>query len=121
MAQSTNPQVRIIVHTLDNGTKQARVVPPILVCGKGDTIEFINHTSMDAYLLFPDILDAAVAGEPPSHQRPIPPIGTTSPGKKHAPKIKAAQGAFRGTYTIFCMETNSMAVGNSAPEVIVEP
>jgi hypothetical protein len=114
MPPPTNNQVRVFVRTLDNGQKEARVWPPTLFASAGDQIEFINNTGDDIVLSFPDILQGVN-----QNKKQIPP----GLANKHTPNIKNGAGApakGRQSYQIFCFETNSLAIGNSPPELIIE-
>ena len=116
-------QVRVFVRE-----GEARVWPPTQFVSSGkaagggggaiaaDSIEFINLTNDDIFVAFP--VDVFVGAT--DHRQKIG-KGTKGSG---TPKQDGSGGekkkGSRLQYQIFCAETNSMAIGNSAPEVIIE-
>lgn len=103
----------IRLHVFVDGTGKARVHPGLVFAGKSDTIEWTNHTKDDVFLAFPDgILDEP--GGVKQHRKVVGAAG------KHGPKIKEEPPKGSQPYNVFCLETGTLAEGNSRPEVIIE-
>ena len=117
MATKATQEVHVFVRDLGNGVKEAHVWPPVLFAAKstggpgsnGDTIDFINSTNDDILLVFPDVFTNV--GD---NRKQI------AKGTKHSPQVIHTAPSGRQTYSIFCAETGSVAIGGSPPEVIIE-
>jgi hypothetical protein len=103
---------------LKTGPTECKVWPPYLLVKGGsgganapDRVTWLNKTQADIIL---DFWNASVFEEGSMLRGQVIP-----PGKSHHATVNANPPAGRYTYSIFCHETHTRAIGNSEPELDV--
>ena len=103
---------------LKTGPNECRVWPPYLLVKGGpsgqnspDSVRWLNKTQGNVILDFPIVSVFEEGSRLQAHVIP--------PGKSHHVTVHATPPEGRHTYSIFCEETKTRAIGNSEPELDV--
>jgi hypothetical protein len=110
-------QVRVFVR--DN---EAYVWPPTQFVSSGDnnnqadSVEFLNLTNDEIQVMVP----VDVFTNPSDHHKKVASHGRGAGTAKRDGSAGAKPKGTRIRYQVFCVETNSYAIGNSPPELIIE-
>ena len=103
---------------LKTGPNECKVWPPYLLVKGGpgganspDRVTWLNKTQGDVTL---DFWNGAVFADGSKLRSQVIP-----PGQSHQVTVHANPPAGRHTYSIFCEETKTRAIGNSEPELDV--